>query len=77
MGKIRLGRSHRGLKVVIGMHMLLNKSLVGCRGKLTVLAFLLELAGKRLFKLNPRLRTLNTCFSNLKLLTSISLGVLN
>ena len=39
MGNFRLGRSGRGLGVVIGMYMLLNISLVGCMGKLTFLAF--------------------------------------
>ena len=75
MGNFRLGRAHRGLGVIIGMHMLLNMSLISCRGKLTVLAFLLGLARRYFFKLNLRLRILKTYFSNLMLLTSTSLGV--
>ena len=75
MDNFRLGRSHIGLGVFIGMHMLLYISLVGCKGKLTLLTFLLGLAGRRVFKLNTRLRTLNTSLSNLSLLTGISSGV--
>ena len=74
MGSFKLGKSHGGLGIVIGLHILLNISLVGCRGKLTVLAFFLGLAGRCFFKLNPRLRILNTCLNNLRLLTGTSLG---
>ena len=76
MGKLQLGRSHRGLGVVIGMHMLLNISLVSYRGKLTVLDFWLGLAAKHFTKLNPRIRILNTYLGSLILLTGISLAVL-
>ena len=33
MAILGVGRSHRGLGVIISMHILLNISLVGCRGK--------------------------------------------
>ena len=76
MGNFRLGGSHRGASVSICMHMLLNTSLIGYRDKLTVLAFLLELAGRHFFKPNPRLRILNTCLGNLRLLIYTSLGII-
>ena len=75
MGNFRLGRSHRGRGVILSMHILLNISSVDCRSKLTVLAFLLGLAGRCFFKLNPRLIILSICLGNLRLLTGISLGV--
>ena len=75
MGNSRLGRFHKGLGVAIGIHMLLNIGLLGCRGELTVLDFLMGLAGGHFFKLNPRLRKLNICLSNLRFLTGTSLGV--
>ena len=76
MGNFRLSRPHRGLGDLIGMQMLLDISLVSCRGKLTVLDFLIGLAGRHFFKFNPRLRTLNTYLSNLRLLIGISLGII-
>ena len=75
MGNFRLSRSHRGLGVVLGMHILPNISLVSCGYTLTVLAFLLGLAGKHFFKPCPRLRPLKTCLGNLRLLIGTSLGV--
>ena len=44
MGIFRLDRSYRVLGAVIGMHILLNISLFGVKGKLTALEFLLGLA---------------------------------
>ena len=75
MGIFRLGRPHRGLCNIVGMHMLLKISLVGCRGKSTVLAFLMRLAGGIFFRLNLRLRILNTCISSLRFLADLSLAV--
>ena len=75
MGSFRLHRFHGGLGVAISMNILLNISLVACMGKLTILTFLLRLVGRHFLKLNPRLRTLNTCRSNLRLLTGTSLNV--
>ena len=75
MANFGLIASHRGLGVVIGIHMLLNISLVGSRGILKVLAFLLGLAGRHFLKPNPRLRSLDTYFSNLRLLISTNLGI--
>ena len=63
------------LVIVICIHMLLNISLVGCKSKLTVLVFFLELAGRHFLKLNSRLKMLNICFNNLRLLTGTSLSV--
>ena len=65
MGSFSLGRSHSWLDVFIGMHILLNISLVGCSGKLTVLAFVLQLDERYSHKLSYRFRILNTCLSNL------------
>ena len=76
MGNFRLGRSHKGLGAVIGVHILLNMVLVGFRGKVTILDFLLGLTLRRFFKLNYRFTTLNTYFSSLRLLTGTTLGVL-
>ena len=76
MGNFRLGRSHKGLGFIIGMHILLNRSLVGCRVKFTVLVFLLGLVGKRFFKFNSKFRILNIYLGSLRLLSNISLGVL-
>ena len=76
MSNLRLGRSNRGLGILISMHILLNMSLVGWRGKLTVLPFLMGLAGKFFSKLIPRLRTLNIYLGSLRMLTGINLGVL-
>ena len=75
MGNFGIGRSHRGVGVIIGMLMLLNISLVGCRGKLAVLAFLLGLAVRHFFKPNPRLKTLKIYLGNLRLLIYITLDI--
>ena len=75
MSNFRLGRSQRGLCVVIGMHMLLNISLIVSRGKLAVLDILLELARMYPLKSNTRLRKLNACLANLSLLLGTSLGI--
>ena len=66
MGNLKLGRPHRGLGVVIGMHILLNISLVGCRGKLTVLMFSLGLIGRHFFKLNLGLNNTKNIFWQLE-----------
>ena len=58
------------------MQILLNINLVGYGIKLRVLAFLLRLDKRTFFKLNLRLRILNTYLSNLRLLIRISLFVL-
>ena len=76
MGNFRLDTSYGGLGVIIGMHMLLNTSLVGCRGKLIVFAFLLRLTRRYSLKFNLGIRILITNLINLKLLTGTSLGVL-
>ena len=76
MGSFRLGRSHRGLGVFVSEHMFLNISLVGCRGKLAVLAFLMGLVGRHFFKVNPRLGILNKYIGNLRLFIDTSLSVL-
>ena len=44
IGNFRLGRFYRGFGIIFGIYVLLSISLVSCRGKLTVLAFLLRLA---------------------------------
>ena len=76
MGNFRLSRLYRGFGVIIDMHILLNISLVGCRGKLKVLDFLLGLARRHFFKFIFIFRVLNIYLRNFRLLTGTSLGVL-
>ena len=65
-----------GLGATIGIQILLSISLVGCRGKSLAFAFLLRLAYRPFFRLNMRVRTVNTYITNIRLLKGTSLILL-